>query len=74
MAKRKLQRSSEFRRLLESDEGYLTQFNSLFTGVIGVALAIRLRFAAHTCMHAHRTVADAQSCLAPSSASVFDLT
>ena len=57
MAKRKLRLLKRVPPIIGVCEGCLAQFKSIFTGRIAAEAEIRVRFAAHKCMHAVRSVA-----------------
>jgi len=57
MAKRKLRLLKRATPIIGICEGCLVQFKSIFTGAIASEAEIRVRFAAHKCMYAHRTPA-----------------
>jgi len=53
MAKRKLRVLKHIPPIIGICEGCLAQFKSIFTRAIAAEAEIRVRFAAHKCMHAH---------------------
>jgi len=53
MAKRKLRLLKRGQPMIGICEGCLAQFKSMFNGAIAAEAEIRVRFAAHKCMHAH---------------------
>jgi len=57
MAKRKLRVLKRDRPIVGICEGCLAQFKSIFTGTVAAEAEIRVRFAAHKCLHAHRSAA-----------------
>jgi len=57
MAKRKLKLLKRATPMIGICEGCLAQFNSIFTGAVAAEAEIRVRFAAHKCMYAHRSPA-----------------
>ena len=57
MAKRKLRILKSVPPRLGICEGCFTQFKSIFTRAIAAETEIRVRFAAHKCMHADRSAA-----------------
>jgi len=57
MAKRKLRLLKRVHPIIGVCEGCLAQFKSSFTGAIAAEAEIRVRFARHKCVHAHRSAA-----------------
>ena len=55
MAKRKLRLLKRVPPTIGVCEGCLAQFKSTFTRAIAAEAEIRVRFAAHKCIHVHRT-------------------
>jgi hypothetical protein len=53
--KRKLRLLKSVPPIMGICEGCLAQFKSIFTGAMAAQAEIRVRFAAHKCMHAHRS-------------------
>jgi hypothetical protein len=54
MAKKKLRLLKRVPPMVGVCEGCLTQFKSIFTRAIAAETEIRVRFAAHKCMHTER--------------------
>jgi len=55
MAKRKLRVLKRVPPIIGICEGCLAQFKSIFTRTVAAETEIRVRFAAHKCIHAHRS-------------------
>jgi len=55
MAKRKLRVLKGIPPIMGICESCLAQFKSIFPGAIAAQAEIRVRFAAHRCVHAHRS-------------------
>jgi hypothetical protein len=57
MAKKRLRLLKRVPPIVGVCEGCLTQFKSIFTRAIAAETEIRVRFAAHKCMHTERKCA-----------------
>jgi hypothetical protein len=58
MARKKLRLLKHVPPVLGVCEGCLAQYKSIFSRALAAEMEIRVRFAAHKCMHASRSQAD----------------